>query len=84
MNKFEHVSLAIACAALLPAAGVYAQESENQVLSAISGTTFSGYIDTSMGWQFGDKTTSAGRVNDAADRQNGFNLNVAQLRFSME
>ena len=84
MNKFEHVSLAIACAALLPAAGVYAQESENQVLSAISGTTFSGYIDTSMGWQFGDKTTSAGRVNDAADRQNGFNLNVAQLRFSKE
>lgn len=61
-----------------------AEESENQVITAISVTTLSGYVDTSMNWQFGDKKTSAGRVNDAADRQNGFNFNVAQIRFSKE
>lgn len=74
----------IALGLLLAAAGAQAEESENQVATVVSGTTLSGYVDTSMNWQFGDKKTSAGRVNDPAKHQNGFNLNTAQLRVSKE
>jgi hypothetical protein len=85
MKKKNYLfSIALLTAGLLCTAESRAEESENQVITAISGTTLSGYVDTSMNWQFGDKKTSAGRVNDAADRQNGFNFNVAQIRFSKE
>ncbi|MDI9401239.1 MAG: outer membrane beta-barrel protein [Limisphaerales bacterium] len=85
MKKTNYLfTLALLTAGPLCALKTSAEESENQLLTAISGTTLSGYVDTSMGWQFGDKKTSAGRVNDAADRQNGFNLNVVQLRISKE
>ena len=85
MKKKNYLcSIALLTVGLLCAAESHAEESENQVITAISGTTLSGYVDTSMNWQFGDKKTSAGRVNDAADRQNGFNFNVAQIRFSKE
>lgn len=85
MKKKNYLcSIALLTVGLLCAAENHAEESENQVITAISGTTLSGYVDTSMNWQFGDKKTSAGRVNDAADRQNGFNFNVAQIRISKE
>ena len=85
MKKKNYLfSIALLTAGLLCTAASRAEESENQVITAISVTTLSGYVDTSMNWQFGDKKTSAGRVNDAADRQNGFNFNVAQIRFSKE
>lgn len=83
MNKYR-ILIALVCSITPCCMTSIAEEAEQQVLTAVSGTTLSGYIDTSMGWQFGDKTTSAGRVNDASDRQNGFNLNVAQLRFAKE
>ena len=85
MKKNNYLfSIALLTAGLLCTAGSRAEESQNQVFTAISGTTLSGYVDTSMNWQFGDKKTSAGRMNDGAERQNGFNFNVAQIRFSKE
>lgn len=84
MKKKHHVLLTLTCAGLALATAAQAEEAESQVITALSGTTLSGYVDTSMNWQFGDKTNSAGRVNDAADRQNGFNLDVAQIRISKE
>ena len=70
----------IALGLLLAAAGAQAEESENQVATVVSGTTLSGYVDTSMNWQFGDKKTSAGRSwNSDSTTQNGFNLNAVKI-----
>jgi hypothetical protein len=61
MNKW---TLALAAAGIVSMAAVAsAEEADNQVLTAVSGTTISGYVDTSMNWQFGDKKTSAGRAS---------------------
>lgn len=77
MNKW---TLALAAAGIVSMAAVAsAEEADNQVLTAVSGTTISGYVDTSMNWQFGDKKTSAGRINDRSGKQNGFNLNAVKL-----
>ena len=77
MNKW---TLALAAAGIVSMAAVAsAEEADNQVLTAVSGTTISGYVDTSMNWQFGDKKTSVGRVNDASNKQNGFNLNAVKI-----
>jgi uncharacterized low-complexity protein len=77
MNKW---TLALAAAGIVSMAAVAsAEEADNQVLTAVSGTTISGYVDTSMNWQFGDKKTSVGRVNDARNKQNGFNLNAVKI-----
>lgn len=77
MNKW---TVALAIAGIVSMSSIAsAQEAENQVLTAVSGTTISGYVDTSMNWQFGADKTSAGRVNDSADSQNGFNLNSVKI-----
>lgn len=77
MNKW---TLALAAAGIVSMAAVAsAEEADNQVLTAVSGTTISGYVDTSMNWQFGDKKTSAGRINDRSNKQNGFNLNAVKI-----
>ncbi|HQC42031.1 MAG TPA: outer membrane beta-barrel protein [Verrucomicrobiota bacterium] len=77
MNKW---TLALAAAGIVSMAAVAsAEEADNQVLTAVSGTTISGYVDTSMNWQIGDKKTSIGRSNDAWNRQNGFNLNAVKV-----
>ncbi|MBO7524095.1 MAG: outer membrane beta-barrel protein [Verrucomicrobia bacterium] len=78
MNKW---TLALAVAGIISTAAVVtAEEAENQVLTAVSGTTVSGYVDVSMNWQFGDLKTSSGRslVNNA-NHQNGFNVDAVKL-----
>jgi hypothetical protein len=50
------------------------------VLTALSATTLSGYIDTSAVWKFGTGNANMpGRVYDGPDVQDGFNLNVVSL-----
>jgi len=56
-----------------------AEEAKNQVLTALSSTTLSGYVDTSANWQLGPATTSVGHSYDRAAKQDGFNLNVVKL-----
>ncbi|MGN6554760.1 MAG: outer membrane beta-barrel protein [Verrucomicrobiota bacterium] len=50
------------------------------VMTAVSATTLSGYIDTSAVWKFGTGNANMpGRVYDGPDVQDGFNLNVVSL-----
>src|SRR5437870_10378711 len=71
------VSLAVAsfaCAA-------QAEEKLNSVMTALSATTLSGYVDTSAQWNFG---TGNAHLPDykfgGPSKADGFNLNVVQLR----
>jgi len=59
---------------------VQAEEAQHQVLTALSSSTLSGYVDTSANWRVG-KTAGfiPGRTFDNADKQDGFNLNVVKL-----
>src|SRR6266568_9156438 len=50
------------------------------VLTSLSSTTLSGYVDTTAVWKFGTGNANMpGRVYDGADVQDGFNLNVVSL-----
>jgi hypothetical protein len=50
------------------------------VLTALSSTTLSGYVDTTAVWKFGTGNANMpGRVYDGPDVQDGFNLNVVSL-----
>jgi Putative beta-barrel porin-2, OmpL-like. bbp2 len=52
----------------------------NPVLTALSATTLSGYIDTTATWTFGTGNANMpGRTYDGPDTQDGFNLNVVSL-----
>jgi len=70
------------------ASAVKAEEGGNALGTALSSTTFSGYVDTSMHWNAG--TASNHRSSDRpvgfnapykfnSDKSDGFNLNVVQL-----
>ncbi len=50
------------------------------VLTALSATTLSGYVDTSAVWKFGTGDANMpARTYDGSDAQDGFNLNVVSL-----
>src|SRR6266699_2266615 len=58
-----------------------AEEKASMVMTALSSTTLSGYVDTSAQWNFG---TGNDRLPDykfgGASKADGFNLNVVQIR----
>src|ERR1051325_2656159 len=60
---------------------VRAEEKASSVMTALSSTTISGYVDTSAQWNFG---TGNARLPDykfgGASKADGFNLNVVQVR----
>lgn len=58
-----------------------AEESGVPLLTTVSSTTLSGYVDTSAIWLPGPSALNAvpGRSFDGTDKQNGFNLNVVSL-----
>jgi len=65
---------------------VQAEEAQHQVLTALSSTTLSGYVDTSAIWKFGTDrhdnsyTGIPGRVFDGTgDKLDGFNLHAVKL-----
>ncbi len=62
----------------LPAV-MHAEERTNAVLSALSATTLSGYVDTSAQWNMGtgDKFTPA--YSFSSGKADGFNLNLVKL-----
>jgi hypothetical protein len=69
------------------AAVATAEETQHQVLTALSSTTLSGYVDTSAIWMFGTGNTLYGRSFDQGsnaalsglNKQDGFNLNAVNL-----
>ncbi|MCF7669435.1 MAG: porin [Verrucomicrobia bacterium] len=78
--KFNKWTLALAAGGVV-SLGVAAQaeEAQNQVMTSLSSTTLSGYVDTSAIWQMDDGVVNAGRSFDRGDKQDGFNLNVVKL-----
>ena len=78
VNKWT-LGLAAVGLVSLPAA-VQAEEKPNQLLTALSSTTISGYVDTSAHWNLG-----TGNANPPAfalnlpSKQDGFNLNVVNV-----
>ena len=69
------------------AACLNAEETQqNAVLTAVSSTTLSGYVDTSASWMLGTGEKLYGRSYDQGsnsapgqNKQDGFNLNVVDL-----
>jgi hypothetical protein len=61
-----------------------AEEAKSQVLTAVSSTTLSGYVDTSAIWKFGtgNAIPAGARAFDGTAKQDGFNLNVVKLSVS--
>jgi hypothetical protein len=53
----------------------------SQVLTAVSSTTLSGYVDTSMIWKTGTGNANLpGRAFDGVGKLDGFNFNVAEIQ----
>jgi hypothetical protein len=73
------IGLAAAGVISLATAG-QAEEAPHQVMTALSSTTLSGYVDTSANWHFGaGNAARPGWSFDGASKQDGFNLNVVKL-----
>jgi hypothetical protein len=77
--KFNQWTLGLAAVGVISyASAVQAEESAVPLMTALSATTISGYVDTSAQWNFG--TGTGGRVNSfSAGKSDGFNLNVVQV-----
>ncbi|HON08431.1 MAG TPA: outer membrane beta-barrel protein, partial [Verrucomicrobiota bacterium] len=79
--KFNKWTLGLAALGVVSLASVVqAEERTNPVLTALSSTTISGYVDTSMIWKIGrGNYPLPGRAYDGADKQDGINLNVVGI-----
>src|SRR6478752_10047412 len=79
LNKWTIGLTAIGVVSL--ASVVKAEEKASSVMTALSSTSLSGYVDTSAQWNFG---TGNAHLPDykfgGSSKADGFNLNVVQLR----
>lgn len=82
MTKVNKWTLGLAAVGLvsIPAV-VQAEEKPNQLLTALSSTTISGYVDTSAQWTLGSGNANPpGYSYNTAAKQDGFNINVVDLQ----
>ena len=80
--KLNQWTVGLAAAGVVSLASVaYAEEQPmSQVLTAVSQTTLSGYVDTSAIWKFGTGDAYLpGRAFDGVGKLDGFNFNVAEV-----
>lgn len=78
--KFNQWTLGLAAVGVVSlGSAVQAEEAASQVLTAVSGTTLSGYVNTSGIWKFGTGTTVVGRAYDGTAKQDSFNLDVVKV-----
>jgi hypothetical protein len=80
--KCNKWTLALAAGGVLSLGSVAQAEeaAQNQVLTALTSTTLSGYVDASANWRVGKSSGEIpGRTFDGHDKQDGFNLNVVKL-----
>src|SRR5882724_11975129 len=80
--KFNKWTMGLAAVGVVSlASAAQAEEKASTVMTALSSTTLSGYVDTSAQWNFG---TGNARLPDykfgGASKADGFNLDVVQLR----
>ena len=82
VNKWT-LGLASVGLVTLPA-GLQADEAKmNQVWTALSSTTISGYVDTSIQWNMGSGSANAANyAYGGPNKADGFNLNVVKLSLS--
>jgi len=84
-NKWTQALAAVGLVSLGSVA--QAEEAQHQVLTALSSTTLSGYVDTSAIWKTGTDNHGPGNNNvipgrtfdGTSDKLDGFNLNVVKL-----
>jgi hypothetical protein len=79
--KFNQWTLALASVGLVSLGSVAQAEEQHSIMTALSSTTLSGYVDTSASWWVGSAHGGAlpGRTFDGANKQDGFNLNAVKL-----
>src|SRR5215471_6943417 len=78
--KFEKWTLALAALGLVSlASAAKAEEKASSVMTAVASTTLSGYVDTSMQWNFGTGNANVPPVKFNQGKQDGFNLDVVQV-----
>jgi hypothetical protein len=80
--KLNQWTVGLAAAGVVSLASVaYAEEQPmSQVLTAVSQTTLSGYVDASAIWKFGTGDAYLpGRAFDGVGKLDGFNFNVAEV-----
>src|SRR5436190_5795329 len=80
--KFNKWTIGLAAVGVVSlASAAKAEEKASSVMTAVSSTTLSGYVDTSAQWNFG---TGNDLLPDykfgGPSKADGFNLNVIQLR----
>jgi hypothetical protein len=80
--RFEKWTVALAAAGMVSlASAAMAEEKASPVMTALSSTTISGYVDTSAQWNFGTGNTFMPPYRfGGSDKADGFNLDVVQLR----
>ena len=82
--KFNKWTVGLAAGGVVSLASVVqadeAQKPMSQVMTAVSSTTLSGYVDTSAIWKVGTGDANLpGRQYDGPTKLDGFNLNVVGL-----
>ena len=83
INKWTQVLLGVGLVSIPAVTHADEKEHLSSLRADLTSTTISGYIDTSATWKFGTGNANMpGRVYDAADTQDGFNLNVVSITFS--
>jgi hypothetical protein len=81
--NFNKWTLALAAAGVVSLGSVaQAEEAQNQVLTALSSTTLSGYISTSAIWKFGEGNGPMDAGYYGAGKMDGFNLDAVKLSLS--
>ncbi|MBI3877128.1 MAG: outer membrane beta-barrel protein [Verrucomicrobia bacterium] len=80
--KINPWTAGLAAAGVISFAGaVQAEEAKNQVLTAVSGTTLSGYVSTTARWDFSSKNAVT-QYAYGAGKSDRFNLDVVDLTFA--
>jgi hypothetical protein len=78
-NKWTVALAALGVVSLASAAK--AEEKQSSVMTALSSTTISGYVDTSANWNFGTGNANLPPYKfNSINKADGFNLDVIQLR----
>ena len=79
--KINNRTLALASLGLVSLPGiVQAEEKQNNLLTSLSSTTISGYVDTSAHWNLGTGNANVpGFLYSTAGKSDGFNLNKVKL-----
>jgi hypothetical protein len=80
--KFNKWTVALAAVGVVSlASAAKAEEKSSSVATALSSTTISGYVDTSMEWNFGTGNANLPPYKfNSPSKADGFNLDVVQLR----